>query len=181
MRSTLRAAVQTHDVNFVAENSNMPYRIRAFCTSLITPSLSQVFDYATSKGVHLVADDMHGPTDIDSSEWSEVEIVYKPDKGPLVVECNRDDGTEDCLARVEPQEFIDEIGSPGLSIVKRRIIKHLKATKCIIASQLLSDIDDDGFDANGTFLSYFVEHCGGMIHADGEGFYDKDKLILKTR
>jgi len=49
----------------------------------------------------------------------------------------------------------------------------------IIASQLLNDIEDDGYNANGWFLDYFVQHCGGMIHADGEGFYDGDKIILE--
>ena len=106
-------------------------------------------------------------------------MAYKPGKSPLVVECSRDDGKEDCLARVEPEEFIELIGRPGLSLTKRRVINHLRSTKFIIASQLLNDIDDDGYDANGTFLSYFVEHCGGMIHADLEGFYDGSKLILK--
>ena len=64
-------------------------------------------------------------------------------------------------------------------MAKCRVIKHLKNTKFIVASQLLGDIDDDGYDANGTFLTYFVEYCGGMIHADLEGFYDGDKVILK--
>lgn len=159
----------------------MPYRVRVFCIHSSIPSLSDVFEYAKSRGVNLAADETQGPIDIHSADWTQAEIVYKPGKSPLVVECGRDDGTEECLARAEPQEFIEEIGSPGFSLAKRRIIKHLKTTKFIVASQLLNDIDDDGYDANGTFLSYFVEHCGGMIHADGEGFYDKDKLIFEMR
>ena len=157
----------------------MPYRVRAFCTGCDVPTLAQVFDYARAHGVSLSADERHGPTDVDSPDWSEVEISYKPDKRPLVVECNRDDGTDDCLGAAEPQEFIEEIGSPGLSLAKRRVIKHLKATKFIISSRLLSDVGDDGYEANGTFLDYFVEHCGGMIHADAEGFYDGDEVILE--
>ncbi len=157
----------------------MPYRVRAFCVGPDIPTLAQVFEYARAQGVSLSPDETHGPTDVNSPDWSEVEISYKPGKSPLVVECNRDDGTDDCLARVEPQEYIEDIGAPGLSLAKRRVIKHLNATRFIIVSQLLSDIDDDGYDANGTFLTYFVEHCGGMIHADGEGFYDGNKVILK--
>ncbi len=157
----------------------MPYHVRAFCTSPNVPTLTQVFEYAESQGVSLSPDETHGKTDVNTSDWSEVEISYKPDKRPLVAECNRDDGSDDCLARVEPQEFIQEIGSPGLSFSRRRVIKHLEATNFIITVQLFSDIDDDGYEANGTFLNYFVEHCDGMIHADGEGFYDGNKLILE--
>jgi len=158
----------------------MPYRVRAFCTGSLVPTLAQVFEYAKTHGVMLEVDETYDPTDLESHEWSDVEIIYKAGKGPLVVECNRNDGTDDCLAQVEPQEYIDAIGPPGMSLIRRRVIKHLRATEFIIASQLLSDIDDDGYEANGRFLEYFVGHCGGMIHADGEGFYDGDKVILKV-
>lgn len=158
----------------------MPYRVRAFCTGSDVPTLAQVFEYAKAHGVALSADETHGPTDINTPDWTEVEIAYNPDKSPLVVECNRDNGTDDCLAKVEPQEYIETIGSPGFSRAKRPVIQHLKNTKFIISSQLLSDIEDDGYDANGTFINYFVEHCGGMIHADGEGFYNGDKIIVKA-
>jgi hypothetical protein len=158
----------------------MPYRVRAFCTGSDVPTLAQVFEYAKVQGVNLSPDETHGATEVGSPNWSEVEILYNPDKRPLVVECNRDDGDNECLARVEPQEYLEEIGSPGLSRAKRRVIKHLKATKFIIASQLLGDIEDDGYNANGVFLDYFVGHCGGMIHADGEGFYDGDNIILEV-
>ncbi len=157
----------------------MSYFVRVFCTESDIPTLAQVFEYAKSYGVDLAIDETNGKTDVNTSDWSEAEILYKPGKLPLVVECNRDDGTTDCDARAEPQEFIEEIGAPGLSLAKRQVIKHLKATKFIIATQLLNDIDEDGYNANGTFLSYFVDLCGGMIQADHEGFYNGDKLILK--
>ncbi len=158
----------------------MPYYVRAFCTSNDIPTLSTIFQYASSKGIDLYVDEQHGLVDVNSSDWSQVEISYKKGKSPLVVECNRYDGTQECLARVEPLEFIEKIGSPGFSLTKRRVIKHLKNTQFIISSQLLNDINDDGYNANGTFLTYFVEHCGGMIQADNEGFYDGETLILKV-
>ena len=43
------------------------------------------------------------------------------------------------------------------------------------------DIDDDGLEANWKFLRYFERHFGGMIHADGEGFYENERLIVKVR
>lgn len=158
----------------------MPYRVRAFCIKNNIPALDKVFDYAMSRGIKLIPDETHGPIDVSSKDWSDAEISYKDGKSPLVVECNRDDGKADCLARVEPQEYIEEIEQLEKSSEASRVIKHLKNTKFIIASQLLNDIDEDGYVANGVFLEYFVQNCGGIIHADLEGFYDGANIILEV-
>jgi hypothetical protein len=42
-----------------------------------------------------------------------------------------------------------------------------------------ADMDDAGWDANGQILTYFLDHCGALIQADGEGFYEGSKLILE--
>ena len=139
----------------------MPYRVRAFCMGPEVPRLAPVFDFAKEQGVVLSADDSHGPTDVNTPDWTDVEISYNSDKSPLVVQCNRDDDTDDCLARVEPHAYVELIGSPGLSRAKRQVIQHLNATRFIGASQLLGDVEDDGFEANSIFLEYFVQHCGG--------------------
>ena len=107
----------------------MPYRVRAFCTKDNVPTLRQVFDHARSRGIRLAADEAHGPIDPDTTEWTDAEITYKSGKSPLVIECHRDDGSADCLAKVEPREYIDEIRVPGFSIAKRRVIRHLKNTR----------------------------------------------------
>jgi len=108
-----------------------------------------------------------------------VELSYKSGKQPIVVECNRDEGT-DSLAHQEVAEFTELIGKPGRSAGKRRVLEQIAATKFIVSCQLLSDIDDDGYEANYQFLSYFVENCHGMIQADGEGFYEADKIIVRV-
>ncbi|HEY4760152.1 MAG TPA: hypothetical protein VIH42_06200 [Thermoguttaceae bacterium] len=118
--------------------------------------------------------------ELNDSQWKQIALSYKQGKLPILVECNRDEGKEDCLMKQEVSEFLDRLGRPGISFAKRGVINHLKKTAFIIACQLpTADIDDDGYDANGCFLSYFVQHCGGMIQADGEGFYEGHKLIVK--
>jgi hypothetical protein len=139
-----------------------------------------VIQWLGGRGFHLSADDPKGEVDLDSPAWEQVPLLYKHGKLPILAECNRDDGSEDSLLQSEIEEFLDMVGSPGLFPSKRRVVQHLKNTKFIIACQLpTSDIDDDGYNANGEFLNYFVEHCGGMIQADGEGFYDGDKILVK--
>jgi hypothetical protein len=58
------------------------------------------------------------------------------------------------------------------------VTNHLEASKAVVAVQLLGDVEDDGFGAVVHFLAYFVEHCGGLVQADGEGFYDGDDLLV---
>jgi hypothetical protein len=74
------------------------------------------------------------------------------------------------------KELLEEIKN---SPAKRQVISHLNRTRFIVACRLpTSDIDDDGYDVNGDFLGYFVDHCEGMIQADGEGFYQGSEVLL---
>ena len=92
-----------------------------------------------------------------------------------VVECNRDEGDES-LAKAECQEFMDELADLEDTPAKNQVIDHLRKTRFIVSCQLLSDCDEDGYEANGQFLDYFVDHCGALIQADGEGFYERMDL-----
>jgi hypothetical protein len=156
----------------------MPYRVRVFCTGEKCPSLTEVVESARASGIALgVTPD--GDDGLDSPDWTGCEITYDPDRHPIVVECDRDEG-EDSLVREEAQEFIDRIEDLPETPSRERVIDHLQRTQFIVACQLLSDIDDRGHEAKGAFLRYFVTHCGGLLHADGEGFYQDRKLILET-
>jgi len=88
--------------------------------------------------------------------------------------CDQDDS----VGQEELAEFLGEIGRPGLSLKKRKIIKQLKKTKFIICNQLLSDLDEDGYSANDHLMQFFVERYEGMIHAENEGFYNHDRTLL---
>ncbi len=88
---------------------------------------------------------------------------------------------DDSVGKEELAEFLDEIGRPGLSLKKEKVIKQLKKTKFIICNQLLSDLDDDGYSANDRLMQLFVKKYEGMIHAENEGFYNRDgTLLLKS-
>ena len=39
--------------------------------------------------------------------------------------------------------------------------------------------DDQGYAALGAFPSYYVEHCGSLVHAQDDGFYEGDRIILE--
>jgi hypothetical protein len=152
----------------------MPYYVRAFCNSDTVPSISELESILKSEypAIRLETEDAR------DGKWGNAEYYYKESNQPVVVECNYNDGPESLVAG-ECEEFIEEIGSPGLSMAKRRVLDHLKNTKYIISCQLLSDIDDDGYHLNGELLNIFVNKYGGLIQADGEGFYKGHKLVVE--
>lgn len=148
----------------------MAYYLRAFCTSNDIPPLRTVLDWAASQGVRLDAP----KADLDTRTWEQAEVLYKPDRSPIVAEANADD-----LASEEAREFIESLDDVDESPEKQKVLGHLRQTRAIVAVQLRGDIDDDGYTAAGTFLTYFVEHCAALIQADGEGFYERERLIVE--
>lgn len=152
----------------------MPYYVRAFCNSSTVPTVSELEKELKSEypSIRFETEDSR------DGKWEQVEYFYKEDKQPIVVEFNYNDGPESLVAE-ECDEFINEIGSPGLSMSKRKVLNHLKNTKYIISCQLLNDIDDDGYDLNGELLNIFANKYDGLIQADGEGFYKGHKLIVE--
>jgi hypothetical protein len=159
----------------------MGYYTRVFCKADGKPALSQVLNHINNSGLDFKIEFNLGETDQNTTEWKELELIYKTGKLPILVEYNSvsdDDG----LAKEEIEEFLDEIGEAGiLAFNKKKIVRHLQATKYIVVTQLpTSDIDDDGYNANGELLKFFVDNYEGVIQADGEGFYEGTKIILKT-
>ena len=162
----------------------MPYYVRAFCTSAQPPTINEVLKSLRESRSNFTAR-VDDALELDSPSWQQFELIYKPGNGPIVVECNRDEGV-DSLAKAECQEFIDEVtdleGAPARA--RNQVIDHLRKTRFVISCQLLSDCDEDGYEANGQFLDYFVEQCGAMIQADGEGFYDRmdtEEMLLSLK
>lgn len=154
----------------------MGYYVRVFCKSENTPAFSKLQEYLSAITPAYKVD---GTADDHNSSWTDFEFHYKEGKLPMLVELNwTDEGGS--IGKEEVDEFLEEIGSPGLSFKKRKVIKHLKKTKYIICNQLpTSDIDEDGYKANDELIKFFVNNYAGMLHADGEGFYDKNEIILK--
>jgi hypothetical protein len=94
------------------------------------------------------------------------------------VELNKK-GDSESTCEEEIEEFLEMLEEVRKSKKKDLIIKHLHQTAFVVACQIpTSDFEDDGFNAVGTFLQYFLQHSGGMIQADGEGFYDGTKLVV---
>jgi len=159
----------------------MGYYTRVFCKSDKKPTIHEALDHLNKSGHDLKIKSNLREEEQNTFEWKDFELVYKADKLPILVECNNIND-EDGLAKEEIEEFLDEIGEAGiLAFDKKKVVRHLQATKYIVVTQLpTSDIDDDGYKVNGEFLKFFVDNYEGMMQADSEGFYEGTQLILKT-
>jgi hypothetical protein len=152
--------------------------LRAFCKSEDLPPLGRVLEWASAQGVSLALE-RSSPGALDSAGWREAELRYKPARQPLVVDVSR--AGDHGLVAEEVEECIELLGDVEESAEKRKVLAHLRASRAIVTAQLLSDIDDDGYDAVGVFLGFFVEHCDGMVQADAEGFYEGDRRIVELK
>jgi len=173
----------------------MNYYVRVFCTSTEIPDLASIQGWLRESGSAALIDEPDHAIEaaeagepgkpileLATSEWDQVAIVYRAGKLPILAECHRDVGTDECLMRKEIARFQVLIGEPEGSTSRRHILQHLAATRFIIICQLpSSDMEEDGFDANSEFVLYFVEHSGGMVQADGEGFYSGSRMIVPLK
>jgi hypothetical protein len=154
------------------------YYLRVFCRSEDLPPLGRAFHWTAAQGVSLELQNEPDRGDLDSSGWRGGEIRYQHGKRPFDVDVCR--AAEDrLLLSEEVEEFIEFLRDVDESVEKRRVLAHLRESRAVVSVQLLSDIDDEGYDAAGVFLDFFVEHCDGMIQADGEGFYEGGRTIVE--
>jgi hypothetical protein len=119
----------------------MGYFTRVFCRSEKSPAFDELHEYMRSLNPLYR---LEGEVDDEKIDWTNFELHYKDGKRPIPVELNWCD-EESSVGHEELSEFIDGIGSPGLSLNKRKVIKRLKQTRYIICNQLLSDLDEDGY------------------------------------
>ena len=152
----------------------MGYYTRVFCRSDKFPAFGEIRRHMTALNPAYRVD---GEVDDKESYWTNLELYYKEGNNPIPVELNWCD-EEGSIGKEELTEFLEEVGSPGLSFKKRKVIRQLKQTKFIICNQLLSDLDDDGFLANDRLMQFFVDGYRGMVHAENEGFYNTDHTVL---
>jgi hypothetical protein len=154
------------------------YYVRAFCTTGEPPAIRPILDFAKERG--FVVEGVSNATGLDDPAWEQAAVVYKTGKSPILLEINREQAGEDgSLFREEIEEFLEFLEDAPNNSNRKRVEQHLRETRFTVAAQLAtSDIDDDGYNALGNMLRYFVEHNGGMIQADGEGFYDGNEVIV---
>jgi hypothetical protein len=159
----------------------MAYYFRAFCTAEHIPTLAEVLAWTAEHGVTLAVDPGDTSAGVDTPEWGDTAIglIYAQDKAPFYVEIDKNDGP-DSLAAQEINEFLATLQTLKKSRKRDRVIEQLQKTRFIVPCQIpIEDFDDAGFHALDVLLAYFLVNSGGMVQADGQGFYEMGKIIVE--
>jgi hypothetical protein len=152
--------------------------MRVFCTKGDPPPLDEVVAWASRRGPDLRVDSEATEVNATSPSWTQAAVRYQDDRLPFLAEINWVDD-EESDAALEIEEFKDGLEELPASPAKEKILNHLQSTTFVVATQIpTSDFEDEGYNAVGEFVRFFLEHNGGMIQADGEGFYNRETLIL---
>lgn len=156
----------------------MSYYTRIFCRAAEKPTVTAILEHLETVLDFEVSTNL-SPEEAGSAAWTTFELHYDEDRLPIQVECNF--VSDDETAREEIAEFIEQVEDlDDADENSEAVISRLRATRFIIACQLpVSDIDDDGYDANGELMNFVAAKCDGLIQADGEGFYEKDELLVE--
>lgn len=162
----------------------MTYWVLAFCAEEEVPTLGAVLAWTASQGVVLTSEPASPPftlEELQSRPWDSLGLWYRPDWSPLTVNIYHAADRSSIFAD-EGRWFREEITELPESRPRELVLAHLARSRFLVAISLpISALDDDAlWEAVSVLLDYFVQHSGAMVHIEGDGFYQADKLILDT-
>jgi hypothetical protein len=161
----------------------MTYYLSAFCTDGEIPSPGQVQTWATGRTPPITID----PDEPPDCRWHSINIYYGPDDRAFTVDIyGPGDPPEYDWLDVLPgtiEDFRAALETLPPTPGRDRVLAHLARTRFLVSISVpLSQFaqDEIAWSATDLLLQYFIERHGGMVHAEGEGFYDHDQKILAT-
>jgi|GEM_PF-692514 len=161
-----------------AEASPNAFYMRAFCASDRIPALAHALEWLASQEAPLKPENLGGAS-LNSTTWEHAQFTCLKTGQMITLQCNRDDGSPNCLTREEIMEFARRLKRPGVSGNTRKAAKHLEATKVVVACKLPgAHAGRETFRTNLQLLRYFATRAEGLIQIDGEGFYEDNRLLV---
>jgi hypothetical protein len=159
--------------------------LRALCTGDPPPTLRELLADVEARGTAFALDPAGPPVALDDPAWREATLLHGQPAVPFPVELNRagdppEDDEELDLVGSEIEELLEELEDAPANAARRKVEAHLRATRFIVAVQILSSFDDASFAALGDLVRSLMERHGALIQADGEGFYEGDRVIVRT-
>ena len=156
----------------------MPYWMRVFCRKPPAPTPGEIL--AALSAAKLPAQlDPEADVDPADPQWGRIALALSGDGGPLVVA--RDAGCQGDVVDEEVGEFLRHLKRSPRSKTRDRVIEHLRDTKQILSLQVpTSSIDTTGWAVAHAVMRFLVASCDGLVHADGEGFYHGNDLVLEV-
>jgi len=148
----------------------MPYFARVFSPSEAVPPLDSIRILAGQYAATVTTSD-------EAADWETAELLYDEEEAPVDIEryLPATDGLfeedlNDSRAMVERSE------GPAAA----RVLTALEECRQIVAFRVPDDADDTVWGPLNAALDAVVGAIGGIAHADAEGFYEGQDLILPT-
>jgi hypothetical protein len=168
----------------------MTYYVEAFCTSTEVPSRSEVLSWAKGRqpwfGFAPPGEQLT-PEQLEDRTWDASAVFYNPDDA-FVVDVYRAGEPDKVLGQDIFADLVDRfrrsVERLSQSPQRDNVLSHLERSRFVVSVGVpLSRFGDDeeAWAALSQFLDYFIERRGGLVHAEGEGFYDRNgRLIVKV-
>jgi len=155
----------------------MPHTLRVFCRKSEAPTPGEVLSaLTTAKLPAQVAPE--ADIVLTDPTWEQIALGLPTDGGALVVD--RDVKGRGSIVEDEVREFLRSLEAVPRSKARERVIGHLRGTKQMFALQVpTASIGPTGWAIAHAVMRYLVSRCDGLMHAEGEGFYRGNDLILE--
>ena len=155
----------------------MPYWMRVFCRRSEAPTPGEILAALTSATLPAQLDP-DADVDLTDPKWEQLTLSLTADGGPLVVD--RDVMGHGAFVEEEVGEFLDMLEKVPRSGAKTGVVDHLKGTRQIFGLQVpTTSIDPQGWAIAHAVMRFLVSKCDGLVHADGEGFFRGNDLVLE--
>jgi len=152
--------------------------MRVFCRKAEAPTPGEILQALTRATLPA---ELHPDVDVDLGDagWEQLALALTKDGGPLVVD--RDVASRGDAVREEVDEFLKAARSAPRTKASREIVAHLRDTKQIFGLQVpTSSIDSKGWAIAHAVMRFLAARCDGLVHADGEGFYRGNDVVLEV-
>lgn len=165
----------------------MSYYLHAFCTDAQVPTIGAVLHWAAERGVSLTGEPGSPPwpsQELAERYWDSIGLWYRPDRSPLLVTVSRADDPGH-LRRIftgTVDDYLARLGDLEPSPPRDKVMQRLRRSRLVVAVNMpVSALqDEDVWKASTVLLDSFVQHQGGLVHVEEEGFYQADVLVLQT-
>lgn len=157
----------------------MAFATRVFCRASFAPSVSALLFWLHQHEVPAVVVGGRSSGDLLSPFWSEIELGYDAAEPPFRVLACHADGDGAGRLREEVADFLEDLADVPPGPARDQVEKQIQATRLLIVIEFPPEgVTQRGYETNGWLMALFVENAGGMVQADGIGFYDEDDELL---
>ena len=156
----------------------MAYWMRVFCRKAEAPTPGEILE-ALSRAT--LPAQLHPDADVDltDTDWEQIPLALTPDGGALIVD--RDVDCRGEVVKEKGDEFLNVARSAPRTKATKEVVAHLRETKQIFGLQVpTSSIDSTGWAITHAVMRFLASRCDGLVHADGEGFYRGNDVVLEV-